>query len=701
MTQERFGRARDLFFAAVELAPERRGAWLLEQCPNDFELRRDVESLLAAAAAGHGGLERAVAEELAGALGDSASEPDVLSAGRRVGPYQIVREIGSGGMGRVYLAARADRAYDSQVALKVVKRGMDTDFIVERFRKERQILAGLEHPNIARLFDGGTTADGLPYLVMEYVEGEHLLEYCDARSLSTAERLELFRTVCAAVSYAHSNLVVHRDIKPGNILVTAGGVPKLLDFGVAKLLQSEAPSGDTADGTLTAAARRILTPEYASPEQVRGERITTASDVYSLGVLLYELLSGRRPYRCRGRAPDEIARAVCDEEPLRPSSAVLNRTADVSDDGGEATASPASGPSRRRWEDRRDKLRRALRGDLDTIVMTALRKEPERRYPSVQAISEDIRRHLEGRPVQARSDTFVYRSGKFIRRHRVGVAAAALLVATLLGGFVTTAWEARVARAERARAERRFKEVRALANSLLFEVHDAIKDLPGATPARELLVKRGLQYLDSLAAEASSDPGLQRELAEAYQRVGDVQGNPYYPNLGNTRGALVSYGKAERLLGALARPGPVDPAVVGPLVELLRRIGITRFVGGDAQGAISVYRQAVDLAEVSIEPGGRTDGRRLATTLGDLAWALQETGQTAAAVQLYGRALALLEGLSAAAPGDDGLNRTLAGLYERTAAAQAAAAQAAQQREALEQAYFSNCMAQLQCAGSQ
>ncbi len=674
MTRERFGRAKDLFLAVVELAPEQRGAWLLEQCPDDLELRRDVESLLAATAAGGEGLDRAVAEELAGALGEDAGDPGALPSGRRVGPYQIVREIGCGGMGRVYLALRADDAYTSQVALKVVKRGMDTEFIIERFRKERQILAGLEHPNIARLFDGGTTADGLPYLVMEYVEGEHLLDYCSQRELTTVARLELFRTLCSAVAYAHSHLVVHRDIKPGNILVTPGGVPKLLDFGVAKLLEPEALLTDGGDHTLTAAVNRILTPEYASPEQVRGERITTASDVYSLGVLLYELLTGRRPYRCHGRAPDEIARAVCEEEPQRPSSAVVNRAAEVSGGDGEATASPAPEPSRRRWDGHHDKLRRALRGDLDTIVMTALRKEPERRYPSVQAMSEDIRRHLEGHPVLARNDTFVYRSGKFIRRHRVGVAAAALLVATLLGGFVTTAWEARVARAERARAERRFNDVRALANSLLFEVHDAIKDLAGATPARQLLVKRALQYLDGLAREAGTDAGLQRELAEAYQRVGDVQGNPYYPNLGNTHGALVSYDKADRLLETLSSRSAVEPAVAAARVDLLRRIGITRFVGGDAPGAIAVYRRAVALAEESDKRYDRPDDqRRLAASLGDLGWAVQETGDTAAAVPLYRKAQQLLERLSANAPADDGLRRTLAAIYERAAGAQAAA----------------------------
>src|ERR1700730_6849802 len=283
-------------------------------------------------------------------------------------------------MGTVFLAERADDEYRKQVAIKLIKRGMDTDSVLRRFRNERQILAGFDHPNIARLFDGGTTADGLPYFVMEYIEGLPIDEYCNKRALSIPERLKLFREVCAAVSYAHRHLVIHRDIKRSNILVTAEGVPKLLDFGIAKILQS----GDGAPTFATMTGLRLMTPEYASPEQVRGQPVTTASDVYSLGVILYELLTGQFPYRFASQTPRDIERAITTTQPEKPSTAIARS------DGNS------------KFEIRNSKF---LKGDLDNIVLTALRKEPERRYQSVEQFSEDIRRHLEARPIVAGTDT--------------------------------------------------------------------------------------------------------------------------------------------------------------------------------------------------------------------------------------------------------------------------------------------------------
>src|SRR5262245_35089982 len=341
-------------------------------------------------------------------------------AGCRIGPYKLIREIARGGMGAVYLAARADEEYRKQVAIKIVKRGMDTEAIVRRFRKERQILAGLDHPNIARLLDGGTTEDGLPYFVMEYVEGLPLDTYCDTHKLSIAERLQLFRTVCSAVQHAHERGVIHRDLKPANVLVTGSGVPKLLDFGIARVLNPE-----LSPAVLQTTASRPLTPAYASPEQVRGEEITPASDIYSLGVLLYELLTGHRPYRLRTHTAQELERVICEQEPEKPSTIVsCIEEVLVADDSREVAITPASVSNAR--AEQPDTLRRRLIGDLDNIVLMALRKEPARRYSSVEKFSVDIRRHLEGLPVIAHKDTLTYRTGKFIGRNKASVITAGL-----------------------------------------------------------------------------------------------------------------------------------------------------------------------------------------------------------------------------------------------------------------------------------
>jgi predicted Ser/Thr protein kinase len=481
MSSERWRRVRDLFDEVVELPPAERAAFLDNLQAGDRELQPEVASLLRASTAAGSFLETP-------ALSHVRESPFEEERRSRIGPYTVVREIGHGGMGTVYLGARADQGFEKTVAIKLVRRGMDTDFILERFRNERRILADLDHPNIARILDGGSTEDGLPYFVMEYIPGRHLLEDAGERKLSTRDKLLLFRRVCAAVAYAHRHLVVHRDLKPSNILVTPEGEPKLLDFGLARVLQPDAGS----EGDRTATALRLLTPDYASPEQVRGERIATSSDIYSLGVVLYELLAGRRPYRTTGAGLAEIARAVCEQEPPRPSAAV---------------------PS--------------LRGDVDNIVLMALRKEPERRYASVEALSDDIGRHLDGRPVHARKDTFGYRTGKFVARHKAGVAAAVVVAALLIGALAATIRQTRIARAERAIAEAHFDDVRQLADTFLFEFHDAIKDLPGSTPARRLVVRRALDYLEKLSKMRSEDASLQRELAGAYERVARVQGGMY------------------------------------------------------------------------------------------------------------------------------------------------------------------------------
>jgi serine/threonine protein kinase len=456
-----------------------------------------------------------------------------LLVGKRVGSYEIVRELGRGGMGAVYLAERADEEFQKQVALKIIKRGMDTESILRRFMVERQILANLEHENIARFLDGGTTEDGLSYFVMEYIEGEPITRYSDAHGLNTTERLELFRKVCAAVQHAHQNLIVHRDLKPSNILVTAAGAPKLLDFGIAKILSADG-AGDTTEQT--ASALRLMTPEYASPEQLRGQPITTSTDVYSLGIVLYELLSGHRPYRFPNRSPEEIVRVVLTAEPSRPSDAVTNYEVRRVTDATETNSIPTQQPVSAHVE----KLRRRLLGDLDNIVLKALRKDRERRYPSVQDFSEDIRRHLRGLPVSARPDAFSYRAGKFIQRHRTGVAIAALLLVTLLSATFVTSWQAYVARREHAKAQLRSAEQRKLAGSLINEVQASLKEVPHSLTTQRLLAQKSLEYLNNLARDAGDDPQFLGELADAYRNLGYLQAW----SLQDNQHALISFDRA-------------------------------------------------------------------------------------------------------------------------------------------------------------
>jgi serine/threonine protein kinase/tetratricopeptide (TPR) repeat protein len=406
-------RVNELFYAAVELQEDRRADFLKETCGKDDALRKEVEALLAAHEQAGAFIQTPALKNALEWLTDSDEQ---LSAGKRIGAYKIIREIGRGGMGAVYLAERADEQYEKYVAIKLIKRGMDTESVLRRFRNERQILADFDHPNIARLLDGGTES-GLPYFVMEYVEGQPIDDYCDTRSLSITQRLELFRQVCAAVSYAHRHLVIHRDLKPSNIVVTPDGIPKLLDFGIAKIMDPAA-SGEAG---ATATGIRPMTPEYASPEQARGVPVTTGTDVYSMGVVLYELLTGHFPYRFQTLSPIEIARVITETNPPSPS-AIINTV-----EGPEASPPSLTPESVSKCrEGTAERLRRRLQGDLDNIVLKAIRKEPERRYQSVEQFSEDIRRHLEGLPVSAQKDTFFYRSAKFVRRNKVAVLIAAL-----------------------------------------------------------------------------------------------------------------------------------------------------------------------------------------------------------------------------------------------------------------------------------
>ena len=538
MRPERWHEVRDALEAALAVPEAERAVYLDKISSHDPELRSEVDSLLDSHQKAGSVFLNSPAVDLKSAFGELGLRSTWI--GRRIGVYQIEAEIGHGGMGEVYRAVRADGQYKKEVAIKLVRGGYDTAAVLERFLHERQILASLDHPNIARLYDGGTTQEGLPFLAMELIEGTPIDQYCEEHELAVNERLKLFTQVCAAVQFAHQRLVIHRDIKPSNILVTADGIPKLLDFGIAKILDPAAKAETTV--------LRPMTPEYASPEQVRGETITTATDVYSLGVVLYRLLTGHSPYPESTRTPLEFARLICEVEPTKPSFAVARQSPP------ELTAQ-AHGAARDKTFTRQQ---RRLKGDLDNIVLKALRKEPSRRYGSVEQLVEDIRRHLQELPVTASPDSVSYRVGKFVRRHAVGVAGVALILVAVAGGIIATARQARIADANRRRAEARFNDVRKLANSLIFEVHDSIADLSGATAARKLILQRALEYLDSLSKESGNEPDLMRELATAYERIGALQGDPLDPNLGDIKGAAINLKKSVELREALTRLNPTN-----------------------------------------------------------------------------------------------------------------------------------------------
>jgi serine/threonine protein kinase/tetratricopeptide (TPR) repeat protein len=593
----------ELFAEAVNLSPAEREKFLAEHGAQsqsvDDGVIDEVRALLT-------NYRQAESKEflnqplVADASLDDRSQ--TLQDGQQFEGYEIIQLIAEGGMGEVYLAE--DRALNRKVAIKLVKGNVKTKEVLRRFRSEQQILANLQHANIARLFEAGATAEGLPFFVMEYVEGQPIDKFAGEHELSITDLLKLFRTVCSAVTYAHQNLIIHRDIKPGNILVTKDGEPKLLDFGIAKLLDES----DSATAEATVTMLRAMTPEYASPEQVKGEPITTASDVYSLGVLLYELLTGQRPYKLKRRTTEEITKAICEQEPTKPSAARGSQELGVGSRGdGHRGSSPTvrEGAVTAKSSTINPKL---LRGDLDNIVLKALRKEPERRYASVEQFSEDIRRHLEGLPVSAHKGTFAYRATKFVKRNKIAVAATALIVLTLAGGIIATTVEAR-------RANRRFNEARQLNHTILFDYHDQIAALPGSTKVRERLVKDALQYLDNLSKDAGNDVSLLRELAAAYLKVGDVQGRPYRSNLGDSAGALDSYRKALLILDQLVKLNPDDSESRLELSTAHENIGLIDARIGDWSSATENQRRALELREALA--GAHPDDKRDQELLSD------------------------------------------------------------------------------------
>jgi serine/threonine protein kinase len=577
MDQRQWEQVEAHFAEIADLTPQQQEAYLSRLSGMNAWLRDELASLLRAHQ------ERSTFLEC---------EPELI------GPYRVLQEIGRGGMGTVYRAERADGQFQQQVAIKVV-RPLGPAILYRRLAEERQILANLSHPYIARLLDGGITHTGQPFLVMELVEGLPLVDYCRRKDRQAI--LRLFRHICSAVSYAHQNLVVHRDLKPANILVTRDGVPKLLDFGIAKILSPASGGGVTI--------QPAMTPDYASPEQIRGEPLTTASDIYSLGVLLQEVLSGRRPHSFAGKPPFEIIRQISEQPPEKP-----------------ATGS----------------------ADLDAIIAKALSSDPVRRYPSAEALSADIGHFLGHRPVEARQRNPIYILTRFVDRHRITVAVSLLFGLALAIAGAITIRQSRI-------SQRRFEVVRHLASSTIFQIHDSVAALPGSTASRKLIVANALDALDRLAADAGDDPALKFELAQAYLRLGDVQGNPTKANLGDSEAALFSYGKARNLLEELRRGGdssqPTGLALVRAEISTASVLGVRR----KTAEAVRHASRAVSLAESLRNrfPGDEAE-RQLASAYSSLADVSRNNEEARI------KALTLFDALLARNPGDPDRQRNVA-----------------------------------------
>ncbi len=593
---------KQTFEDAASKPESERFAFLDEACANDAELRREVESLLNSLTQ-------------SGQFLEPPDEPTTMPhdntlAGKQIGPYRIERIIGEGGMGAVYKAVRDYGQYQKNVAIKVVRGALWNEHILERFELERETLARLQHPNIAQLLDGGTTDDGVPYVVMEYVEGIPLDAYCDEHQLDISERLKLFRTICSAVHYAHQNLIVHRDLKPGNILVDATATPKLLDFGIAKILDA---SQQVEASEMTRAGLRFITPEYASPEQLRNENITTKSDIYSLGVVLFKLLTGKRPYDFRNQLPHEISRAVCEELPQRPSTVVLKETSRL---GNENTEPKPEAVSALR-DTNPHKLSRQLSGDLDNIILKALEKDHEKRYGSVEHLSEDIRRHLEGLPVFARNATLAYRVTKFVGRHKPGVAAAATIILLSVGGVLATLWQASKATKEAAKAEQ--------INLLLQEM------LASADPAKSGKDVTVVQTLDRAVERVERELVLQPEIAASVLHT-----------IGETYLALGQYEKADRdLKHSLVLRQQVLGSEHEGIATVLHSLAFLAQLRSNHTEADSLYRRAIAMHR-TMSPA---PDNHLASMLSDYGTLLHERSENDKALQVLRESLEIFQGI--------------------------------------------------------
>ena len=663
MTPEQFRELRATFERLLSLPAADRDQRLDEIDARDPALASELRRMFAV----NGAKSTVLDHPPAASFPRDESDREVMAPGDALGPYRIERELGRGGMGVVYLASRADGRFQKRVAIKLLRRGGVDDSFLARFRREREILAQLDHPHIAAILDAGASPDGDPYFVMEYVDGVPLTIYCRAHTLSTRQKLEIFLQICDAVQHAHRNLTVHRDLKPGNILVTAAGAVKLLDFGIAKLV---APVGAEPVESATIA---VLTPEYASPEQIRNQPVTTAVDVFSLGILLYEILTGEHPFLGAGRLPHEIMRAIAEDDPP-----------------------PMRGP---------------LRGELEAIVLTALRKEPAWRYPSVEQLSGDIGRYLRGLPVLAKGNRWTYRLGKFVRRQWIPLTATAVVIAALAGGIVATKREAlaaerarvreaeerriaernqraaeesarmaeasqrlaaeqrsladtraREAEAERQKERERYRDVRALAASLLFDLYDGVRDLAGSSTARRLMVEKAQQQLEMLRADFETDPTLRRDLAAAYERMGELRLDPSQRGKSGASAALDAYRRGLNLRRDLAAEPGATPDDRRRLALSFSELGDGELFAGGIREAVEAYQQAWTIARPlasarSPDPSalralGEIDERRCTV--------LFAAGDNAAAIEACQEGIATLAPLAREAPADIEVQRTIA-----------------------------------------
>jgi serine/threonine protein kinase len=664
------------FLAAAELTGEARNAYLAKVCLGDDSLRAQLEQMLR----NDSGAEDVIARIVANSAADVIAAEVVQ---KRFGQYRIVAELGRGGMGSVYLAERDDAEFSKKVAIKLIAPGLGSAAVLQRFRQERQILALLDHPYIARLLDAGTSDEGAPYFVMEYIEGVPIDRWCRERRLSLEARCRLFLQVCEAVAFAHRNLVVHRDLKPSNILIDSAGTPKLLDFGIAKVLDEASIEPSARTVTLLQA----WTPDYASPEQVRGEAVTTSTDVCSLGAVLYELLTGQRARRLTTYARNEIERVICETNTVAPSEAVLTRDSTTAQEFQHRSLKAVS---------------YHLRGDLDNIVLMAMRQEPQRRYASVEKLADDIGGYLAGRPVRARKDTLSYRGTKFIRRNRLAVLGAAVAALCLTAGSITTliqkhwadvhqaAAEVQRGRAEersreadqqrrlaesahleatrerdfaqlqaakaesaRQRADEQMVQIAGLANKVLLDINDQLANLTGATKVRQEMVETTLQYLNHLHQQAGEDPRVLQVLATAYERLGDVTGRPLHPSLGNTKDALQDYQISLRITEQLLQRNPKDTGLAVLQLGLYDRLGDVYTVLGKLSAAQERYTRGVELAErlYDLHPSGKA-GAYVIQLLNNRARSLNSTNLPLA-MRYINQAIALAEEMNRKDPSDE------------------------------------------------
>ena len=640
MDPSRWEKIKDAYAHASELAAD-EAEFYISSLPID--IRSEIQKLLAADSAAGNFIEMPFFVETG--IYKKDGEELEMPPTREIDEYTLIEPIGTGGMGTVYLAEKRGEGFSQLVALKIIKRGMDTHAVLKRFLTERRILAGLEHQNIARMLDGGSTSDGVPYFVMEHVKGDPLKAYCEQRDLDIRARLGIFAKVCAAVNYAHQKLIVHRDIKPTNIIVTEDGEPKLLDFGIAKLLN---PDRGPDNQTATATNFRVMTPEYASPEQIRGEPTSTLTDVYSLGVVLYELLTGVRPYQTEGGNPLALFHAMTSREPLKPSVAAGSSRDELTlaDDKGTVAVEihDTGKASIRSVIQSAGPDPRALRGDLDNIVMTAIRREPDRRYQSVQELLDDVERYLAGLPVRATGDSIGYRFGKFVNRHRAAVSAAVVIAIALFSAAAIAGYQYRQASLERAKAEARFAEGRKFANAVINEHYDRIRDLPGSTEAKAGLIADAVNYLDAVSKDSSGDADFQRELAKAYLKLAEIQGQTIGTgDLGDQSASAASTAKAIALLEQLVAGSPFnveDQRLLAQSYSSLSYVSPVSERTGNADRSFEIYKTIR-----SINPDREQAESDYARALWDRANSLRRDGNSAEAIRAFTEAVSTYEGL--------------------------------------------------------